>query len=262
MTTLHQQTPESWLDFLNQCADLAGPIALKYFDSEMNVLKKADKSVVTQGDLEIEKAIRKLVETTMPALAVLGEEFGECAVDAPFKLIIDPIDATSNFARRIPIFATLLAIEVQGDIVAGIVYNPATEQRWTTAKGQGAFLNGSRLSVSKVSTIEDSQAFHGALFGREARGELSQLLNLLKPTYRQRGLGDFLMHMYVAQGLGEFAIDFGLKPWDLAPLGIMVEESGGTVTTVDGQPFTPYDQSILASNGQFHQQLVALYNTV
>jgi histidinol-phosphatase len=259
------KTPSEWLVFLNHCADIAGPIALHYFNTSLRLTKKPDQSIVTQGDLDIETAIRAHIEKEVPGIDILGEEFGGGTTESPgglpVRLIIDPIDATSNFYRKIPIFATLLAIEVNQKIVAGVVYNPATDERWTAAKGQGATLNGSKITVSKVNDITESQAFHGGLFGREARGELDQLLAVLKLTKRQRGLGDFLIHMYVAQGVGEFAIDFRLKPWDLAPLGIIIEEAGGKVTTVTGDPFSPYTGSILASNGQFHDQLIQLYNS-
>ena len=255
------KTPSEWLIFLNQCADIAGPIALHYFNTPLTITPKPDHSVVTQGDLDIEKEVRAYIEKEVSGLPVLGEEFGGCDHDSPLKLIIDPIDATSNFVRRIPLFATLLAIEVEQEIVAGVVYNPATNERWTAAKGEGAMLNGSKIRVSNIDKITDSQVFHGGLFGNEARGKLDQLLTVLQMTQRQRGIGDFLMHMYIAQGLGEFAIDFGLKPWDLAPLGLIVEEAGGKVTAVDGNPFSHYEGSILTSNGHFHDQLVALYAT-
>ena len=261
MAVLTQKTATEWLEFLNQCAGIAGPIAIKYFETLIQPIQKEDRSIVTEGDLEIEKAIRRYIEVQLPGLAVLGEEFGIEETAAPVKLIIDPIDATSNFARKIPIFATLLAIEVNKEIVAGVVYNPVTQQHWEAAKGQGAYYNSHKISVSTVNDISESQAFHGGLFGREARGNLDQLLALLSRTKRQRGIGDFLMHMYVAQGVGEFAIDFGLKPWDLAPLGIIIEEAGGCVTTVEGNPFSPYTGSILSSNAQFHDTLVQRYNS-
>ncbi len=260
MTILVEKTTVEWLNFLNNCADIAGPIASKYFNESILPTQKDDESIVTEGDLEIEKAIRRYTEVHTPELTVLGEEFGTEKINAPIKLIVDPIDATSNFARKIPIFATLLAIEINKEIVAGVVYNPVSKERWEAAKGQGAYYNGQKITVSTVSNIRDSQAFHGGLFGKEARGNLEQLLAVLALSKRQRGLGDFLMHMYVAQGIGEFAIDFGLKPWDLAPLGIITQEAGGCVTTVEGKPFSHYEGSILTSNGQFHNQLVQSYS--
>jgi histidinol-phosphatase len=259
---VYNKSPLEWLAFLNKCADISGPIALSYFNRSTTAQQKSDKSIVTEGDLEIERQVRRFIEVETPKLSVIGEEFGEDNLDAPVKLIIDPIDATSNFARQIPIFATLLAIECQKTIIAAVVFNPATQEKWEAAVGHGAYLNQHQLNVSTITDIHNAQAFHGGLYGREARGDLNALLALLKPTHRQRGLGDFLMHMYVAQGVGEFAIDFGLKPWDLAPLGLIVKEAGGRVTSVDGSTFSHYEGSILTSNGYFHDQLVSLYGSV
>ncbi len=252
-------SPAAWLSFLHTLADGAQDVALHYFESTLQVITKSDNSPVTQGDLEIETLVRKEVALSYPGLSILGEEHGQCPLDAPFKLIIDPIDATSNFMRHIPFFATLLAIEINGIVVAAVVAQHATGDRWSAALGEGAFHNGKPISVSTVSEIADCQAFYGGLFGREARGNFESLMRLLSQTRRQRGLGDYLAHMLVAEGCGEFAIDFGLAPWDIAPLGLIVVEAGGRVTQVDGSPFSPYTGSILTSNGQFHEALVRTY---
>lgn len=252
-------SPETWLSFLHTLADHAKDVALHYFDSTLKVDFKSDRSPVTQGDLEIETLIRKEVSLKYPTLSILGEEHGQCPLDAPFKLIIDPIDATSNFMRHIPFFATLLAIEINGTVVASVVAQHATGDRWSAALGKGAFHNTKSISVSTVSDIADSQAFYGGLFGREARGNFDSLMRLLSKTRRQRGLGDYLAHMLVAEGCGEFAIDFGLAPWDIAPLGLIVTEAGGIVTQVNGDAFSPYTQSIFCSNGKFHEELIQLY---
>ena len=130
-----------------------------------------------------------------------------------------------------------------------MVSNPITNERWVTSVGNGATYNDKPIHVSSIDSLSDSQAFYGRLFGREARGNSEQLIKLLSHTKRQRGIGDFLMHMWVANGYGEFGIDFKLQPWDLAPLGIIVEEAGGKVTSASGDSFDIYEGSILSSNG-------------
>ena len=115
-------------------------------------------------------------------------------------------------------------------------------------------------SMKTAVSQNPDMAFYGSLYGREARGDLNRLLALLEVTKRQRGIGDFMMHCWVAQGFGEVAIDFGLNPWDIAPSSILVEEAGGIVTAVNGQAFNIYEGSILSSNGQMHQTFVELYN--
>jgi len=254
-------TPENWLDFLINCAEISEPIALKHFNNaKLKVEYKGDSTPVSEGDLEIETRVREMISTSAPGLAVLGEEFEKCDHDEPYKLIIDPIDGTSNFIRGIPFFATLLAIEVKGEIVAGLVSTPATEDRWFSARGLGAFHNGKKLHVSTISDLSQAQAFHAGLYGNEARGDLDKLLGLLSRTKRQRGFGDYLIHTMVAEGCGEFSVDYGLKPWDLAPLGILVEEAGGKVTDQFGKPFSPYEGSIICSNGHLHDVVVEALN--
>ena len=259
MTNLRDISPTEWLSFLHELADQAKDVALHYFESTLEVDFKNDRSPVTKGDLEIERFIREQVTLRYPTLDILGEEHGQCPEDAACKLIIDPIDATSNFMRHIPFFATLLAIEIDSKIVAAVVAQHATGDRWSASLNGGAFKNGESIAVSKVDTIEDSQAFHGGLFGREARGDFESLMRLLKNTRRQRGIGDYLAHTLVAEGCGEFAIDFGLAPWDIAPLGLIITEAGGTVTQVNGETFDPYKGSILSSNSVLHNDLLSLY---
>jgi histidinol-phosphatase len=259
--SLEKNSHKDWLDFLIICADLADPIALKHFaNSKLKVEYKGDSTPVSEGDLEIEARVRELIKETAPGLACLGEEFEKCDQSEPYKLIIDPIDGTSNFIRGIPFFATLLAIEVKGTIVAGVVSTAATGDRWLSARGVGAFHNGKRIHVSDITDLSKSQAFHAGLYGNEARGDLNNLLNLLSKTKRQRGFGDYLMHTMVAGGCGEFSIDYGLKPWDLAPLGILVEEAGGKVTAESGELFSPYEGSIVCSNGHLHDTVISLLN--
>lgn len=257
------KTPQDWLTLLHELADVADDIGLHYFKKAqsmtLGVDEKENRTPVSEGDLAIEKEVRQILDTKVPGLAVLGEEFGSCDENERVKLIIDPIDATSNFIRGIPFFASLLAIEVDKKIVAGVVSSPAKNDRWWASLGGGSFHNEQKLSVTMISELENAQAFHGGLYGNEARGNLDQLMNLLSKTRRQRGIGDYLIHVLVAMGCGEFALDFGLAPWDLAPLGILVEESGGKVTHVDGSEFSPYGGSILTSNGVIHQKVVEGY---
>ena len=257
----HDITATDWLTILDQCADEADKIAKHYYESStVKVIEKSDKSPVTEADQKIEDVIRQSICNQFPDIGVIGEEFPDKNKDSAIKLIVDPIDGTSNFIRGIPIFGTLLAIEKDNTIITGVISNGISKERWAAAKGNGATYNGTKIQVSAIDTIEESQAFFGSLYGREARGDFEKLTQLLSKTKRQRGIGDFLMHMWVAMGYGEFGIDFGLQPWDIAPIGIIVEEAGGIVTAVDGKPFNIYEGSILTSNGQFHETLLQNYN--
>ena len=255
------QTISQWLSHLKLIADEADKIASHYFNKlDVEIDIKSDNSPVTKADQEIERVIREFFLKKFPEIGIVGEEFDNLNENASVKLIVDPIDGTSNFIRKIPIIGTLLAIEIEGEIIASVISNGVTNQRWVASKGSGAFYNDTKIQVSTVADIKESQAFYGSLFGREARGDFHKLTTLLSHSKRQRGIGDFMSHMWVACGYGEFGIDFGLQPWDIAPIGLIINESGGKVTAVDGSAFDIYEGSILSSNNLFHNQLVSIYN--
>jgi len=242
-------TETEWLNFLVDCADLADDIAMHYYQKTgLKTEQKDNDTPVTQADVEAEKKIREYTAQTYPNLAIFGEEEGMGDMAAPFKLIIDPIDGTKNYMRGLPFFANLLAIESGGDIVAGVASAPAMNDRWQAAKGQGATYNGRSIHVSSVTSLEEAQVFHGALSGQEAIGAPKGFIPLLTDCRRQRGYGDFYAHVCVAMGVGEFAIDFNLNVWDIAPLKIVVEEAGGRFSDVEGNT-NVFTNTIISSNG-------------
>jgi histidinol-phosphatase len=156
MTT---HSPQDWLNILQDCANEADRIANHYFNSrDIQITQKADNSPVTQADQEIETVIRKHILNSNPDIGVIGEEFDSCDPKTPIKLIIDPIDGTSNFIRNIPIYGTLLAIEVNNDIVAGVVSNGTQKDRWAAAKDCGATYNNTPIHVSSESDLSKSQS--------------------------------------------------------------------------------------------------------
>lgn len=253
-------TPADWLPVLFDLADRADAVSTRYFLSEdLHIEAKPDKSLVTKADLEVETTVRDAVAKSHPELGVFGEEHGQSEGSSGVRLIIDPIDATANFARGIPVFATLLAIEAPAgngrtedrEIVAGLVSAPALHRRWHAARNHGAWCGKRRLRVSGVTKIEDAQLFHGSIAGGEAVPNTAKIPGLLAQSWRQRGFGDFYQHMLVAEGCGEIALDPIVAPWDIAPLQVIVEEAGGKATTVDGKR-SIYGGSLVSSNGVLH----------
>jgi histidinol-phosphatase len=246
---MNSVTPVEWLTFLVDCADLADDIAMHYYQKTgLKTQQKDNDTPVTQADVEAEKKIREYTATTYPDLAIFGEEEGMGDMSAPFKLIIDPIDGTKNYMRGLPFFANLLAIEAGGDIVAGVASAPAMNDRWQAAKGLGATYNGKSIQVSTINRLDEAQVFHGALSGQEAIGAPEGFIPLLTECWRQRGYGDFYAHVCVAMGVGEFAVDFNLNVWDIAPLKIIVEEAGGRFTDINGGT-SVFTNTIISSNG-------------
>jgi histidinol-phosphatase len=250
--------PQGWLPLLTELADKADAIALRYFrTARLEVAEKSDASPVTIADRAIEEAASDLVRARHADLGIYGEEYGESGPGDGSRLIIDPIDGTRNFVRGIPIFATLLAIEEQGEIVAGLASAPALGLRWRAARGHGAYCGPRRLHVSNIRELAQAQVFHGDLSGHAEASPPPGIRALFARCQRTRGFGDFYQHLLVAEGAGEVAIDPTVKPWDIAPLQVILEEAGGRATTLGGER-TIYGGSLVASNGLLHDEALRL----
>lgn len=250
--------PEALVAFLQGLADRTDEIALRHFRSEtLRVDRKADSSPVTEADRAVEALVRRETRSRFPEFGILGEEEGSFPGTSATRLILDPIDGTKNFMRGIPIFATLLAIETEGEVVAGVVSAPALGSRWHAVRGGGAFRGDRRLHVSPIATIREAHLFHGGL--KDASGEIlgPGWSGLFRAADRTRGFGDFYQHVLVAEGAGELAYDPRVKPWDIAPLVLLVEEAGGRATSLAGAR-TIEAGHLVSSNGRVHEEALAL----
>ena len=239
-----------------EAARAAGQIALDYYHGGFEVTIKPDLTPVTQADREAEQAIVGILRSAFPDVGVLGEEFGAQGPRAR-RFIIDPIDGTKNFVRRIPIWATLIALEDDGEVVAGVIHNPAAGELYTARRGGGARRNGEPVRVSGVSDLGAAYLIHAGLNILRKGGNWEGFLRLVDATDRQRGFGDYVGYGLVADGRSEIYAEAGLKPWDLAPCKIIVEEAGGRFTDFDGRP-TIYTGTALATNGRLHDAVLGL----
>jgi histidinol-phosphatase len=248
---------DTWLALLHEIADGADGIALRYFRrAGLRVDDKSDGSPVSEADRAIEAMARERVAKRSPGLGVYGEEEGESPSQGGSRLIIDPIDGTRNFVRGIPVFASLLAIEHEGELVAGVVSAPAMRQRWHAARGEGSFAGPRRLHVSAIGELARAHLFHGDLAGRAEGAPPQRLSALMATVERTRGFGDFYQHMLVAEGAGEIAIDAKMKPWDIAAVKIIVEEAGGRATSLSGEDSIDAP-TLLSTNGHLHAAVLA-----
>lgn len=272
LVAMKKLTSQDWISHMHEWCDEADQISRHYFDSDnLSVEIKSDQSPVTIADQKIEETLIKSVLKSFPDMSILGEESealkasqGEVnqemvpGKEGTFRLIIDPIDATRNFVRGIPYVATLLGLEVDGVVVAGMVSSAIRNDRWWASKGNGSFYGGKQIKCSTIDALDESLALHSSLFGVESGKYNEQMFKLFSTTPRQRAFGDFYNHMIVANGCAEFAIDFGLKPWDVAPLKIIVEEAGGTLTSLNGEN-TIYESNIVSSNGVMHDTVLGYF---
>jgi len=239
-----------------EAARAAGEIAMKYYRSAFEVIIKADQTPVTQADREAEQAIRGILARATPGAGFLGEEFGEEG-STSYRWIIDPIDGTKNFVRHIPIWAVLIALEEDGQVTTGVVHNPVTGELFWARKGEGAWANGERLRVSTCAALKDAMLLHSSLNLLKKIGYWDGFVRLVDATSRQRGFGDYYGYCLVAAGKGEIYAEADLKPWDAAPMKILIEEAGGRLTDFEGKPDI-YSGSVLASNGLLHDEALRL----
>ncbi len=248
---------------LQAIAKEADAIAMRYFRAdELRVDRKGDGTAVTQADRGVEEMARAKVAASGLALDVLGEEMGggdakSASTSGRARMIIDPIDGTEEFSRGIPTFGTLMGIELNGEIVAGMASGPGLGARWWAYRGEGAYRNGKRIHVSNVGSLSSAMIFTTGT-GPSKDGVARERLRRLADAARSgRAFGGFWQHMLVAEGAVEVAVDLTSKPWDLAPLGIIVEEAGGRSTNLRGER-TIYTGQLVSTNGKIHDEVLKI----
>ena len=248
---------------LQAIAKEADAIAMRYFRAdELRVDRKGDGTAVTQADRDVEEMARAKVAASGLALDVLGEEMGggdakSASTSGRARMIIDPIDGTEEFSRGIPTFGTLMGIELNGEIVAGMASGPGLGARWWAYRGEGAYRNGKRIHVSNVGSLSSAMIFTTGT-GPSKDGVARERLRRLADAARSgRAFGGFWQHMLVAEGAVEVAVDLTSKPWDLAPLGIIVEEAGGRSTNLRGER-TIYTGQLVSTNGKIHDEVLKI----
>lgn len=239
-----------------EICEKAGAIAMRHLSSGVESRLKDDGTPVTAADKECERLIRDAIQSVFPADDILGEEEGgSIRGTTSRKWIIDPIDGTYNYARAIPIFSTLLALEVDGEIVLGVVHAPALGDTFWSERGSGAYKNGSRLQVSDKTQLSDALFNFGGPNRILAEGYWEGLTKLVAGTSRQRGFGDYLGFALVFEGKAEAMLEVGVQPWDLAPMKVIVEEAGGRFSDLNGGR-SIYEGSCLVSNGFLHEPIL------
>ncbi len=249
------------LDFAEHLADLADAISMRFFRNPgTGARTKADGTPVTEADELIEQTLRTELASAYPGHGVFGEEGGSTGEGAFARWIIDPIDGTKNFSWGIPVWATLIALESDGEIVCGVASSPALGDRWVAARGAGARRNGDPIAVSTVTKLTEARlgftsAAHDEPGFNEAFG------TLLRTVAHDRGLGDFYGHVLVASGSLDVMLEPALAPWDIGPLIVIIEEAGGRLTDFTGRRGI-YGRSCLTTNGLLHADVLRIVGGV
>lgn len=249
------------LELALSLADSADALTMDRFGAvDLKVDDKPDLTPVSDADLACETLIRERLSARRPADTVLGEEFGGDAVLSGRQWVVDPIDGTKNFVRGVPVWATLIALLIDGVPTVGVVSAPALRRRWWAATGLGAHVRFDdedvrRLSVSGVADLGSASLAFSSLSGWADRGIRGKFIDLTDRVWRVRGYGDFFNYCLVAEGAVDVTAEPEVSLWDLAPLDILVREAGGRFTALDGTP-GPAGGSAIASNGLLHDEVL------
>ncbi len=296
------------LNFIKQIILEAGDLVKEYYYSDdLKIENKSEKDLVTEADKACEEFLIKKIKAEFPGHEILGEEgIAETTTEdvlnmmknspttelekeaaAPidtnveleelplqnYKWIIDPIDGTTNFAHRVPIFAISIGLEKNGEIIAGAIYNPITGELFSAEKGGGAYLEmigatgiktePKRLQVSKMDSHRALLAtgFHPG-YPEMFEKNIEFFKKIMHASHTVRRLGAAAIDLaYVAAGYFEGFWELKLNPWDVAAGALLVTEAGGHITHIDGSPYSIYNQNILATNGHIHEEMVKQLNS-
>ena len=241
-------------------ADQVDSMTTRSFNAQdFAVDTKPDTTLVTDADREAERIVRAQLQRTRPRDSILGEEYGTTGT-SPRQWIVDPIDGTHNFVRGVPVWATLIALVEDGDVVVGVVSAPALGRRWWASSGGGAWTGRSltsakQLHVSRVSRLDDASLSYSSLGGWAQKKRLRAFLSLMEKCWRTRAYGDFWSYMLVAEGAVDIAVEPELEVYDMAALVPIVTEAGGTFTSLHGAS-GPWGGDALVTNGPLHGEVM------
>jgi myo-inositol-1(or 4)-monophosphatase len=239
----------------------AGDVQLSKFRSGVRIDKKGAIDLVTEVDLEVERMFRALIAERFPDHDVLAEEFGGAATGSRHRWVFDPLDGTTNYAHGLPIFCSSLALEIDGVAVVGAVFDPTRQELFTAERGVAAWLNGEPLSVTSTSSVIEALLVTGFPYTVQQSPEryLAVFGAFITRARAVRRLGSAAIDLcYVAAGRMDGFWEESLQPWDTLAGALIVEEAGGRVTGIDGEPWAAGNGHILASNGVIHDEMLAI----
>src|SRR5688500_13761602 len=247
-------------------ADDADSLTMDRFKSiDLHVMSKPDLTPVTDADQAVEDGIRRTLSRARSRDAITGEETGSPG-HRQRRWVLDPIDGTKNFVRGVPVWAALISLVVDEEVVLGVVSAPQLQRRWWASKGHGAWtgrslLKASRCQVSDVRRLEDASLSYASLSGWDQRGRLDDFISLSRRCWRTRAYGDFWSYMLLAEGAVDLAAEPELAVYAVAALDVIVREAGGRVTSLDGTD-GPFGGNALASNGHLHEAALSFLGSL
>lgn len=251
----------SMMEFAVQVAREAGSILRQHLGRVSDIAHKSSQlDLVTEVDVLSEQHIKERIAAHYPRHDILAEESGYQKAESEYRWLVDPLDGTTNYAHGYPFFAVCLAVEHEGEIILGVVYDPIREELFAAEKDGGATLNGRPIRVSRVSRLVDSLLVTGFPYNvRSDPRSIEYFFRFMNRAQAIRRDGSAALDMcYVACGRFDGFWEMGLNPWDMAAGQLIIEEAGGRVTKFDGRRFNVYEPEVLASNGLIHEEMSAV----
>jgi len=244
------------LEYATNAAWQAGRITLGHFQTGIDVETKADNTPVTIADKRAELALREMIKTRYPDDGIIGEEHGEETGTTGRKWIIDPIDGTKAFVAGVPLYGSLIGLEIDGETVVGVSNFPALNEMTSAAKGLGCFWNGRRCRVSDTDKVEDALVIvtEQKSFNKYKPGKADKLIEKARLV---RGWGDCYGYVMVATGRADVMLDPVMAVWDCAALAPIMEEAGGTFTDWNGK-VTIWGGEAVGTNGRLYDDVMEL----
>lgn len=250
---------DQFLELAIEAATAAGNLLRDGISKIAWVKHKGEINLVTEMDMKSEELIKKKIHDAYPDHQILAEESDVPKRGARFRWIIDPLDGTSNYAHGFPVFSVSIALEVDGVVEVGAVYDPARDELFTGTRRGGAFMNGGRIHASHTSDLNESLLATGFPYDLRTSevNNIDHWNAMILKAQAVRRVGSAALDLcYTAMGRFDGFWELKLFPWDVAAGALLVREAGGTVTHFGGEPFSIYSKEVLASNGKIHPQMV------
>jgi len=255
-------------DFLTVACDAArraGNILRENIGGIREISYKGDINLVTEMDMRSERAVVETILASFPGHGIIAEEETSIRNESGYRWIIDPLDGTTNYAHGYPCFSVSIALEHEGDVIAGVVYDPMRDELFAARKGKGASLNGRQIRVTAVDTLIKSLLATGFPYDRKVseKNNMDYFHELLMASQEVRRDGSAALDLcYVASGRFDGFWELKLKPWDVAAGSLIVTEAGGMVSDFSGRRFSLHDEEILATNGRIHHPMIEILQNV
>lgn len=259
MKPLRAPSKKKLVEAAVRAAHASGKILASHFGKPLKVSEKDGAGLVTQIDIASEKASMKILRQAFPHFGFLTEESGVHSAQSPGRWIIDPLDGTTNYIHRFPMFCVSIAAEWEGELVVGVIYHPILKDTYIAVRGQGATINGKRLRVSQTPRLEDSLLSTGFTYRKNEwlHREMEAFEHLSGVARAVRRPGSAALDLaYTARGVFDGFWERRLSPWDVAAGALLVQEAGGQVSDFKGKDFKVESAEIIASNGKLHKKLL------